>query len=128
MERRIIVVLLCVIAYMMFSDEPMESINPSSPPKEEISDSKREEIKLRFKSSSERTTKDATWTANDNFKVGVVDNGSNRDSYARYVCQDLYKHGFKGHGIKVEVVDIHKRRDDGEWVVLGEARCDESGK
>ena len=124
MKNLVIFVLLCVIAYMMFSEDSSQTFSPSSIPKKEVPDAKREEIKLHFKSISEKTAKDATWTSKDNFKVGVVDDGSNRDEYAQYVCRVLHRHGFKGAGVRVEVIDIQKRGGVRQWVILGEARCD----
>ena len=124
MKNIVIFILLCVIAYMMLSEDSTQTTSPASIPEKQIPDAKREEIKLHFKSISEKLTKDATWTSKDNFKVGVVDDGSNRDEYARYVCQILHKHGFKGAGVRVQVIDIQKRGGVKDWIVLGEARCD----
>jgi len=123
MEKRIILILLCVIVYMIFrggSEPPIVS-----PAKTEISDTQREKFKQYFKSTAEKTTKDATWTAKDTFTVGVIDDGSNRDEYARYVCQALFRYGFRGHVVSVQVIDVMKRGNRGQWVKLGEARCDE---
>jgi len=63
-------------------------------------------IETLFKSNSEKTTKDAVWTSNRIFKVGVLNNGSNRDGYADYVCQVMYEYDFKGKSIWVQVIDI----------------------
>lgn len=125
MKNLVIFLLLCVIIYMMFGEESTQSSDPSSLPKKEMPDAKREQIRLHFKGNSEKATKDATWTGKDVFKVGVVDDGSNRDDYAQYVCQVLYRHGFEGAGISVQVIDIQKRGGIEQWVTLGEARCDD---
>lgn len=82
-----------------------------------------ERVKRQFQSNEEKTAKDAIWTARDIFKVGVVNDGSNRDGYANYVCEVLYEHGFKGQQIWVQVIDIIKLTRKGQWVKLGEARC-----
>lgn len=82
-----------------------------------------EQVKTLFKSDEEKTTKDAAWTSSTTFKVGVIDNGSNRDGYASYACEVLYEHGFKGKDIWVQVIDIVKLTQNGEWEKLGEARC-----
>lgn len=81
-------------------------------------------IQKLFKSSEEKTTKDALWTSRNIFKVGVLDNGSNRDGYADYVCQVMYDYGFKGQSIWVQVIDISKLVKTDKWVKLGEAHCD----
>jgi hypothetical protein len=125
MKNLAIFLLLCVIVYMMFGEDSTQSSDPSSFPKKVMSDAKREQIRLHFKGNSENTTKDATWTGKDVFKVGVVDDGSNRDAYARYVCRVLYGHGFEGAGVSVQVIDIQKRGGVEPWVILGEVRCDE---
>lgn len=86
-------------------------------------DDNRSKVKDIFKSDSEKTAKDAIWTADNIFKVGVVDDGENRDGYANYVCQILYDNGFSGKKIWVQIVDIAKLSKNKKWVKLGEARC-----
>ena len=55
-----------------------------------------ERVKNILKSNEEPTVKDAVWTAlNDIFKVGVLNDGSNRNGYASYVCEVLYDNCFK---------------------------------
>ncbi|HEY9200007.1 MAG TPA: hypothetical protein VIQ81_00295 [Gammaproteobacteria bacterium] len=84
---------------------------------------KHTEVEKLFKSNEEKTTKDAIWTANNIFKVGVINDGSNRNGYAQYVCSVLDDYGFKGKGIWVQVIDIVKLTSNGKWVKLGESRC-----
>ena len=76
-----------------------------------------------FQSNEEKTAKDAVWTASNIFKVGVINDGSNRNGYAQYICSTLYDYGFKGKKIWVQVIDIVKLTKNGKWVKLGEARC-----
>lgn len=76
-----------------------------------------------FRGNKEPTAKDAAWTANDVFKVGVLDDGTPRDGYAMYVCQVLYENGFKGKKILVRIVDIAKLVRTGKWINLGTAWC-----
>ncbi|MFK5947284.1 MAG: hypothetical protein QM500_00765 [Methylococcales bacterium] len=85
-------------------------------------DSQEKIVKL-FKSSKEKTAKDAIWTKRDIFKVGVISDGSNRNGYAEYVCSTLYEHGFKGKHVWVQVIDIMELTKNEKWVKLGEARC-----
>lgn len=75
-----------------------------------------------FKSKSESTAKDAIWTSPKMFKVGVIDNGNNRDGFAEYVCGEIAASGLKG--ISVQVIDIAKLKGAGKWVKLGEKYCD----
>ena len=82
-----------------------------------------EKVKTQFVGDEEPTAKDALWSAEDVFKVGVLDNGQNRDGYAGYVCQVLVDKGFKGRGVLVRVIDIKKLALTGEWVNLGTALC-----
>lgn len=57
------------------------------------------------------------------FKVGVLDNGTERDGYADYVCSVLVERGLRGKGISVQVIDIAKLVRTNKWVKLGEAHC-----
>lgn len=76
-----------------------------------------------FQGSDEPTAKDAVWTAKDIFKVGVIDDGSRRDGYAKYVCEVLNEEGFGGKGVWVQIIDIIKLTRSDKWVKLGEAHC-----
>lgn len=86
-------------------------------------DAAREKVKNIFISDEEPTTKDAIWSTPSVFKVGVKDNGTNRNGYAEYVCLTLGEHGFNGKGIMVKVIDIDKLVKTGKWVDLGMAQC-----
>ena len=81
------------------------------------------EVEKLFKSNEEKTAKDAVWTADTIFKVGVINDGSNRNGYAQYICSVLDDYGFKGKGIWVQVIDIVKLTGSGKWVKIGESRC-----
>ena len=82
-----------------------------------------ENVLRQFKSSSEKQAKDALWTSASMFKVGVVDNGTPRDGYARYVCQTISDAGLGGKGITVQIIDIAKLVRTDKWIKLGEQRC-----
>ncbi|MBR0573367.1 MULTISPECIES: hypothetical protein [Pasteurellaceae] len=86
-------------------------------------DKAREEVKNYFISDSEPKVIDAIWTSSNTFKVGVINDNTNRDGYAQYVCLELYDRGFKGKNVMVRVVDIQKLVQTGEWVNLGTAFC-----
>jgi hypothetical protein len=76
-----------------------------------------------FQSDEEKIAKDAVWTAKDIFKVGILNDGTNRDGYAQYVCSVLDDYEFKGKGIWVQVIDIVQLTNGGKWVKLGEEIC-----
>lgn len=81
-------------------------------------------VEARFKGSAdEPTSKDAVWTADDIFKVGVINDGTDRSGYAEYVCNVLYDYGFKGKKVWVQVIDIVKLTRSSKWEKLGEAHC-----
>lgn len=83
----------------------------------------RKAVENYFKSDQEPVAKDALWTTDSIFKVGVLDDGSSRRGYAMYVCEVLSEHGFRGRGVWVQVIDIAKLVDTKKWVKLGEAHC-----
>ena len=85
--------------------------------------SNHQKVKSLFQSNVEPTAKDAVWTANDIFKVGVINDGYNRDGYASYVCEILYEHGFRGQRVWVQIIDIMKLTRNNKWVKLGQAHC-----
>lgn len=74
-----------------------------------------------FTSKAEPTAKDALWTSPTMFKVGVIDNKSDRDLYAQYVCGVMADNGIKG--VSVQIVDIVQLVRKDKWVTLGEGRC-----
>lgn len=96
-----------------------------NPPVKQVDSMKysRDKVQSIFQSKDEATAKDALWTSNNIFKVGVIDDGALRNGYALYVCNILYEHGFKGKKIWVQVIDIVKLTQDNEWVKLGESHC-----
>ena len=83
----------------------------------------RDKVQSIFKSKDEPIAKDALWTSNNIFKVGVIDDGTLRDGYASYSCEVLYEHGFKGKKIWVQIIDIVKLTQNDDWVKIGEAHC-----
>jgi hypothetical protein len=82
-----------------------------------------EKVTKLFQSNQEKTAKDAIWTTQNIFKIGVFDDASSRNGYARYVCSVLYDYGFKGKRVWVQIIDIIELTKNGKWVKLGEARC-----
>jgi len=88
--------------------------NPSSPPPSPI------------KGETEPSALDATWDSESVFKIGVVDNGTNRGSNANYACGVLYNEGFRGKGVEVTIIDIEKLADKKRWGTLRKASCEEN--
>lgn len=90
----------------------------------EFTDAQRQEITDYFLSDEEPTVLDATWTDDKIFKIGVKDDGSNRDGFADYACGEINDNlGGKEQGVWVQVIDYNKLMKTKEWVKLGEAHC-----
>ncbi len=81
-------------------------------------------VEAQFKSKSEPAARDAIWTSPSIFKVGVLNNGSNRDGYALYVCEVIREHGLAGNSVQAHIIDIVALVNKGEWNILGKADCD----
>ena len=67
----------------------------------------------------EPVIKDALWMTASNLYVGVLDDGSRRDGFAAYVCNDAKPRGAK----MVKVIDIVKLKRTGKFVEIGTSRC-----
>lgn len=101
----------------------VKSSNEKPQPEVQQDDQKALALKY-FKDGNEPKVKDALWTSSFMFKVGVIDDGSNRDGYAEYVCgllRDDYQ--ITDSTLMVQVIDISKLVKQGEWIKLGEASC-----
>ena len=121
-----------VIAFIIYSLATREVAVTSAPPSVTASvplgnavstPKQKQQIVAHFQSNKEPKAKDAVWTSNDMFKVGMINDGTSRNGYANYVCETLYDFGFKGQRIRVQIVDIIKLTKNNKWVKLGEARC-----
>jgi hypothetical protein len=77
-----------------------------------------------FQGDTEPTALDATWDSKTLFKIGMIDDGVNKDDYAKYACGILYNEGLRGQGIEVRIIDIQKLAYKKKWVVLGKAMCE----
>lgn len=82
----------------------------------------RDAIVKHFESAGEPTVKAARWTQDDILKVGVLDNGENRNGLAQYVCGTLNQNGIT-YEVLVQVIDIQKLANDDDVVKLGEYSC-----
>ena len=82
-------------------------------------------VKL-FQSNEEPSVRDALWINETGFfKVGMYDDGTNRNGFAEYVCLTLHSEScyFRENDVWVQVIDIVKLLRDDDWVKLGEYRC-----
>jgi len=82
-----------------------------------------DEARLRAEIMSGDTAKDFMITDSGAVYVGVLDNGSDRDGYARYVCE-VAKGNASGSGSRlIKIIDIAAvSRGDG-FKELGSHRC-----
>lgn len=64
------------------------------------------------------------WSTATTLKLGMLDNGRNRDGFAEYACQVLHERGFKGKKITVHIIDIIKLTRKNKWEKLGETHCE----
>ena len=128
----ITIFIVLFVLFAIFSKGKKRSVNePTAPTKITKSESKlpdslelnRATVKKLFQGKDEPTAKDALWTSDDIFKVGVLNDGTSRDGYASYVCEVLYENGFRGVKVWVQVIDIIKLTKNNEWVKLGESHC-----
>ena len=89
-----------------------------------FTDTQRQAITDYFLSDEEPTVLDATWTDDKIFKIGVKDDGSNRDGFADYACSEINNNlGGKEQGVWIQIIDYNKLMKTKEWVKLGEANC-----
>ena len=106
------------------TDNKAETTVEPSATDNSITQAEKEKIVNYFKSDKEPTVKDATWKTDSSFSVGVIDDGTNRDGFAEYVCQVLNNDfDIKGKRVFVSVIDIAKLNSEGKWINLGIANC-----
>lgn len=87
-----------------------------------IDAAKQKEIVDYLKSDAEPAIKDAVFKQPSHLGVGVIDDGSNRDGFAEYLCSVL-KDDFDAQGVRVTVYDIAKLVQTNKWIKIGESRC-----
>ncbi|RZF83701.1 hypothetical protein EXT46_05255 [Pseudoalteromonas sp. CO325X] len=113
-----ILIVIVYGAYAFFAhDEPIQ---------DDLSATKKAQQQVlleHFTSSKEPTVKDAIWASDGVFKVGVIDDGTNRDGYAKYVCQVITDLGYVNASLTVQVIDIAQLKYKQQWIQLGASRC-----
>ncbi len=77
-----------------------------------------------FQGETEPTALDAIWDSKTLFKIGMRDDDSDKNAYANHACGILYKEGFRGQGVEVQIIDIEKLAYKEKWVILGTAHCE----
>jgi subtilisin family serine protease len=87
-----------------------------------LNDAKRKAVAQKL-IADEVKIKDAAWSTPGTLLVGVLNDGSNRDGYANYVCEVLYDEGLKGKKVIVKVIDIGVLVSKNKRVTLGQAIC-----
>ncbi len=76
----------------------------------------------KFLGENKRIAKDAMWSTANVFRVGVIDDGTNRDLLASAYCQDVRDAGITG-SVTVNIMDIVKITRQNKWVKLGSQQC-----
>ncbi len=76
-----------------------------------------------FKSDQEPAVKDALWTDSSTFKVGMLDDGTDRTGFASYICEVLRDNFNINGGVSVVVIDIEKLVETHKWIELGKTNC-----
>lgn len=87
----------------------------------EVTEQQRQELVDYLKSNNEPTIKDAMFDTNRQLKISVVDDGTNRDGLATYVCE-IINERFDSNGYMVTVYDAEKIMQN-EWKRLGQVKC-----
>ena len=121
MKKLIIALAMTVLLTACGNEEVATTEQPTN---NNLTDTQRQEVTDYFVSDNEPTALDATWTDDKIFKIGVKDDGSRRDGFAQYACDEINNQfGAKKQGVWVQVVDYDKLMKTKEWVKLGEAHC-----
>lgn len=86
-------------------------------------DNNRQQALNYFKSAQEPKIKDAIWAMDWLLKLGVVNDGTDREQLAQYACMVLGDYDLRGKNITIQIIDINKLIRKKEWVKLGEYQC-----
>ena len=124
--KKLITSLATIVLLTACSSDSAEQLNANAQQvaAKEFTDAQRREVTDYFLSDDEPTVLDATWTDDKILKIGVKDDGSNRNSFAEYVCGEVNgRFGGKGKRIWVQVIDYPHLMKTKEWEKLGESHC-----
>lgn len=111
--KTFLVIVIIVVALIALAPES-EPWQPSAAQREVVA---------YLMSDEEPTVKDAIWTSGYMLKAGVLNDGNSRNGFAQYLCEVLRERDLH-RGTTVQVIDIARLARDGDWVTLGQARCD----
>lgn len=89
-----------------------------------LTDAKKAEIVSYFKSDEEPSVADALFPSKT-LKLGMKNDGSNRDGFAEYACQILQSEFDVNVNelVTVSIIDIDKLVITDKWVDIGKANC-----
>lgn len=92
--------------------------------KNKLTDAKKAEIVAYFKSDEEPSVADALFPYST-LKLGMHNDGSNRDGFAKYACQILQSEFDVDVNelVIVNIIDIDKLVRTDKWVDIGKANC-----
>ena len=116
MNKSIILLALVTLVGCSSPNEQSKATN------EQATISENQQKALEHFKTQEKQVKDAMWSKGI-LKLGVLDDGSNRNGFAEYACQVL-KDDYKiTEPTIVEVLDIAKLSSTNKEVILGKATC-----
>ena len=87
-----------------------------------LTDAKKAEIVAYFKSDEEASVADALFPYST-LKLGMHNDGSNRDGFAKYACQILQSEFGVTELVTVSIIDIDKLVIADKWETIGRANC-----
>lgn len=87
-----------------------------------LTDAKKAEIVAYFKSDEEPSIEDALFSSST-LSLGMHNDGSSRDGFAKYACQILQSEFDVDELIIVNIIDIDKLVFADKWEKLGKANC-----
>lgn len=101
-----------------------EAIEPKEPKSDDgkLTDAKKAEIIEYFKGDDEPNVLDALFPYST-LKLGMHNDGSNRDGYAEYACQVLQSDFGIKETVTVTIIDIDKLVSTDKWETIGKANC-----
>ena len=87
-----------------------------------LTDAKKAEIVAYFKSDEEPSVEDALFSSST-LSLGMHNDGSSRDGFAKYACQILQSEFGVTELVTVNIIDIDKLVFADKWEKLGKANC-----
>lgn len=100
----------------------VENVEEKATAEDKLTDAKKAEIVAYFKSDEEASVADALFPYST-LKLGMHNDGSNRDGFAKYACQILQSEFGVTELVTVSIIDIDKLVHTDKWVKIGKANC-----